>query len=88
LREVKRPTLFETPYVLPLLRLFELGDTGWLKALKVSEYALRGCLKNIMRLSRRKGARHEPHPRLFALPNVRRAPGGEVPLDPTDRVLY
>jgi putative transposase len=41
LREVKSPTLFETPYVLPQLRLFELDDTEWLKALKVGEYALR-----------------------------------------------
>jgi putative transposase len=41
LREVKNPTLFETTYALPQLRLFELDDTEWLKALKVGEYALR-----------------------------------------------
>jgi putative transposase len=41
LREVKKPTLFETPYVLPQLRLFELDDKEWLKALKVGEYVLR-----------------------------------------------
>jgi hypothetical protein len=31
LREVKNPTLFETPYVLPQRRLFELEETEWLK---------------------------------------------------------
>lgn len=45
LREVKRPTLFETPYHVAQLRLFELenvlGDAGWLKALKLDEYAPR-----------------------------------------------
>ncbi len=41
LREVKSPTLFETPYALPQLRLFGLSDTEWLEVLKVGEYALR-----------------------------------------------
>lgn len=41
LREVKSPILFETLYALPQLRLFELGDAEWLKALKLGEYALR-----------------------------------------------
>lgn len=40
-REVKSQTLFETPYVLPQGRLFELEETEWLKAVKVGEYALR-----------------------------------------------
>jgi transposase len=40
LREVKSQTLFETPYVLPQGRLFELEETEWLKALKLKEYAL------------------------------------------------
>lgn len=40
-RAVKRPTLFETPYVLPQLRIFDLDEPGWSKALKVGEYALR-----------------------------------------------
>jgi hypothetical protein len=46
LREVKRPRLFENAYRLNPAqpRLFELdalGESGWLKALKMSEYALR-----------------------------------------------
>ncbi len=47
LRAVARPTLFETLYQRssPQLRLFELGevlgDTGWLKAIKVEGYARR-----------------------------------------------
>jgi len=41
-----RPRLFETPYRRSLAqpRLFELyalGESGWLKALKMSEYTLR-----------------------------------------------
>ena len=45
LQEVKKPTLFETSYTLGQLRLFDLtqvlGDIGWLKALKLEEYAPR-----------------------------------------------
>ncbi len=46
LREVKRPRLFETSHRIAVaqLRLFELealGETGWLKALRLSEYAPR-----------------------------------------------
>ena len=46
LREVKKPRLFETPHRRSSTqpRLFELdtlGEGGWLKALKMSEYALR-----------------------------------------------
>lgn len=33
--------LFESFYTLPQLRLFELDETRWLKALKVGEYTLR-----------------------------------------------
>lgn len=47
LREVKRPRLFETRYRHTLqLRLFDLedllGESGWLKAIKLYEYADRG----------------------------------------------
>jgi transposase len=42
LQEVRKPTLYETSYTLRQLRLFDLaqvlGDTGWLKALKLEEY--------------------------------------------------
>jgi transposase/transposase-like protein len=41
---VKRPVLFETSRVLPQPRLFRLdvlGEGGWLKTLKLEEYALR-----------------------------------------------
>ena len=47
LREVKSPTLFETSVALPAkpLRLFDLakvlGDEGWMKVLKLDEYAPR-----------------------------------------------
>lgn len=41
LRAITRPRLFETSYVLPQLRLFELGEAGWLKALELDEYAPR-----------------------------------------------
>ncbi|MCA1837406.1 MAG: hypothetical protein LC674_01055, partial [Actinobacteria bacterium] len=44
LREVGRPTLFESAHRLAQLRLFELnilGEGGWLKALKLEEYAPR-----------------------------------------------
>lgn len=44
LARVSRPRLFETSRVLPQLRLFgleALGETGWLKALKLEEYATR-----------------------------------------------
>jgi hypothetical protein len=40
-----RPTLFETSHASLQMKLFDLvealGEDGWLKALKVSEYALR-----------------------------------------------
>lgn len=44
LAKVSRPRLFETSGVLPQLRLFgldALGEAGWLKALKLDEYAPR-----------------------------------------------
>lgn len=45
LREVKNPRLFVTRYGPLQLRLFELsdalGETGWLKALRLDEYAPR-----------------------------------------------
>lgn len=46
LREVKRPQLFETSYRVAVvqLRLFELealGETGWLKALRLENYTLK-----------------------------------------------
>lgn len=45
LQEVKNPTLFETSYQQPQLKLFglteTLGDTGWLKALRLDDYAAR-----------------------------------------------
>lgn len=45
LRRVDRPTLFETSFVLGQPRLFDLaralGEEGWLKALKLGEYAPR-----------------------------------------------
>ena len=39
LREIKRPRPFESSHVLPQLRLFELDDGWWLKAIKPGEYA-------------------------------------------------
>jgi hypothetical protein len=45
LRRVGRPTLFETSFLLGQPRLFDLaqalGEEGWLKALKLGEYAPR-----------------------------------------------
>jgi len=44
LRTITHPMLFENSYVLPQLRLFgldNLGDEGWLKALKLEGYAPR-----------------------------------------------
>lgn len=45
LRRVKSPTLFETSIVLSQLKLFDLGEVlgeeGWMKAIKLDEYALR-----------------------------------------------
>lgn len=44
LREVKKPRLFETPHRVIELRLFELktlGESGWLKALRLEDYAPR-----------------------------------------------
>lgn len=45
LREVTRPALFETSRALPQLRLFALdalGQAGWLRALRLEDYAPRG----------------------------------------------
>lgn len=45
LREMTRPTLFETSHAPLQMKLFDLvetlGEDGWLKALNVSVYALR-----------------------------------------------
>lgn len=41
LREVKRPQLLETAHRSPQLRLFDLADIRWLKALRANEYAAR-----------------------------------------------
>jgi len=38
---ISRPTLYETSHRLARLRLFELGDEEWLKALKLEDYAPR-----------------------------------------------
>jgi hypothetical protein len=48
LREVGRPTLFETAHCLAQLRLFELnilGEAGRLKALRLEKYAARARLE-------------------------------------------
>ena len=45
LLEVRKPTLFDTPFTAGQMRLFGLSDTlgedGWLKALKLEDYAAR-----------------------------------------------
>src|SRR5918994_1802008 len=45
LLEVSKPTLFETPFALGQMRLFglaeTLGEDGWLKALRLEDYAAR-----------------------------------------------
>lgn len=41
LAAVSRPELFETPFVTPQPRLFDLPDAGWLKALRLLGYAPR-----------------------------------------------
>ena len=45
LAAVRKPTLFETPYAAGQMRLFglaeTLGEDGWLKALKLEDYAPR-----------------------------------------------
>ena len=45
LLEVRKPTLFETPFVAGQMRLFglaeTLGEDGWLKALRLEDYAPR-----------------------------------------------
>jgi hypothetical protein len=41
LAAVARPRLFESCHALPQLRLFELGNAQWLKALKLEGYAPR-----------------------------------------------
>lgn len=45
LLEVKKATLFETPFALKQMRLFglaeTLGEDGWLKALRLEDYAPR-----------------------------------------------
>ena len=42
---MRRPTLFETPHVAGQMRLFGLAETlgsdGWLKALRLKDYAPR-----------------------------------------------
>jgi len=51
LKGVSRPELFENSNVLPQLRLFgleALGDGGWLKSLKLDEYAPRGSRRPTM----------------------------------------
>jgi len=43
-KEIRRPRLLETSYMLEQFRLFDLEDAlgeGWLKALKLEEYAPR-----------------------------------------------
>lgn len=40
-RTVGRPRLFETSHTPPQLRLFALDEVGWLKALRLEEYAPR-----------------------------------------------
>ena len=42
LAAVARPRLFESPYVLPEPRLFDLSSTEWLRALRLDGYAPRG----------------------------------------------
>ena len=46
---MKGHTLFETSVVLPQLRLFDLGEAfgeeGWMKFLKLDEYAPRQALR-------------------------------------------
>jgi hypothetical protein len=41
LASVARPRLFRTPYAAAQPRLFGLDEAGWLKALRLSEYAAR-----------------------------------------------
>ena len=41
-RAIGRPRLFETSYILPQLRLFALDEAGWLKAMRLEDYAARG----------------------------------------------
>jgi hypothetical protein len=44
LREVARPRLFETSFKAPQMRLFALdalGESGWLKDLRLEDYAPR-----------------------------------------------
>lgn len=55
LREVKKPRLFENPYQRngPQPRLFELealGEAGWLKALRLKDYAPRGAREEVQTL--------------------------------------
>jgi len=49
---VKKPTLFETPFVSGQPRLFglaeSLGDDGWLKMLRLEDYAPRSSRQRIM----------------------------------------
>jgi hypothetical protein len=52
LLEVRKPTLFETPFVGGQMRLFGLaeilGEDGWLKALRLEVYALRRSSRSKM----------------------------------------
>jgi hypothetical protein len=40
-RTIGRPRLFGTSHILPQLRLFALDEAGWLKALRLEDYAAR-----------------------------------------------
>jgi hypothetical protein len=42
----RRPRPFETSHALPLMRLFALDDVGWLKALRLANYAPRAMGHN------------------------------------------
>ena len=52
LLRVERPTLFETPFASNQMRLFglaeTLGDDGWLKALRLEDYAPRSPRRPLM----------------------------------------
>lgn len=52
LREVRSPTLFETSHALRQLRLFDLaevlGEEGWLKVLRLDDYAARSPRRSEM----------------------------------------
>jgi Integrase core domain len=75
LLEVKKPTLFETPFSPGQLRLFglaeTLGEDGWLKALRLNDYAPRrsgrpGMLQQVLSPTRTPSSR--PSARSRAVP--------------------